>query len=293
MAFAFRQLTILAPGLLGASLAICAKEKGLVERVHVWARREEVRAKCLQQPWCDAVAETPEAAVQGSDIVVICTPVEMIQKLARVVAPHMKAGAILTDVGSTKGQVCVEADAAMPAGVHFVGSHPMAGSEKSGMEYARCDLFRGRACFVTPLLESDPGAIVVLSAFWRALEMDVVTLPPGVHDEIVANISHLPHFVATIVSNWLARNDPQWKKFAGPGLRDTTRVAAGSPEMWRAISEQNRDKILEAIDGFQQELDRMRDALQDGRFGEMQELFASGKVYRDSLDRARSGGSDA
>lgn len=285
MASHFTQITVLAPGLLGASLAIGARERGLAERIHIWARREEVRDKCALQPWCDAVFATPEEACSDSDLIVICTPVETIHRLARRVAGGLKKGAIITDVGSTKGQVCKLSHAVMPRDVHFVGSHPMAGSEKSGMEYARGDLFSERSCFVTPLPRSDAEAVEKVRAFWQALGMDVVLSAPEQHDEIVANISHLPHYLATIACNWLARKDADWKKWAGPGLRDTTRVAAGSPEMWRAISEQNRDEILRAIDGFQEELDRMRESLVLGRYDELYNLFASGKSYRESLDQ--------
>jgi prephenate dehydrogenase len=279
----FRQITVLAPGLLGASLAIGARERGIAQRIHVWARRGEVRERCRAQPWCDAVSDTPEEACAGSDLVVICTPVETIHRLARRVAGCLPPGAIVTDVGSTKGMVCSLSDAVMPEGVFFVGSHPMAGSEKSGMEHARGDLFKGRTCFVTPLDGTNAQAVERVGAFWRALGMELVNIAPGRHDEIVANISHLPHFAATIICNWLAQNDADWKKWAGPGLRDTTRVAAGSPDMWLAISEQNKDGILRALDGFSQELDHMREALAEDRFAELRERFASGKAYRDSL----------
>jgi len=151
MDFAFRQMTVLAPGLLGGSLAIGARDRGLAGRIHVWARRPEVRAKCADTKWCDAVFETPEEAVAGSDLVVICTPVETIHRLARRVAGSLADGAIVTDVGSTKGRLCHLTHAIMPKGRHFVGSHPMAGSEKSGMEYARGDLFEKRSCFVSAI----------------------------------------------------------------------------------------------------------------------------------------------
>ena len=281
---AFSQLTVLAPGLLGGSLAIGAREKGIAGRIHVWARRAEVRDKCRACSWCDAAFDTPEEAVKGSDLVVICTPVETIHRLARRVAGSLKAGAIVTDVGSTKGQLCRLTHAIMREGTFFVGSHPMAGSEKSGMEFAKGDLFKGRTCFVTPLEGTDTDAVRRVSAFWRALGMEVVSLSPDEHDTIVANISHLPHYAASVICNWLARNDPKWKTWSGPGLRDTTRVAAGSPEMWRAISEQNKTEILRAMDGFQQEMDRMRNALENDRYDELTELFKSGKAFRESLN---------
>ncbi len=280
---AFTQMTVLAPGLLSGSLAIGARQRGLVKRIHVWARRPEVREKCRQQYWCDAAFETPEEAVAGSDLIVNCTPVETIHRLARRVAGSLKEGAVVTDVGSTKGRLCQLTHAIMPAGRYFVGSHPMAGSEKSGMEYSRGDLFEKRTCFVTPLEETDPLSARRVAAFWKALGMEIVTLPPAQHDEIVANISHLPHFAATIICNWLSGKNPQWKAWAGPGLRDTTRVAAGSPDMWKAISEENRDEILRALEGFARELSVMRKALEDRRYDDLHRMFESGKLYRESL----------
>jgi prephenate dehydrogenase len=280
---AFTQLTVLAPGLLGASLAIGARQTGLAKRIHVWARRAEVRDKCAAQSWCDAVFDSPEKAVEGSDLVVICTPVETIHRLARRVVGNLARGAIMTDVGSTKGMVCRYCAADMPEGVSFIGSHPMAGSEKSGMEFASGDLFRGRSCFVTPLADSPGPATLKICAFWRTLGMDVVVLPPDEHDRIVANISHLPHFAATMICNWLSRQDPRWTAWAGQGLKDTTRVAAGSPEMWRAIAEQNKEEILDALAGLALEMTRMRNALENDRYGELHDLFAQGKAYRETL----------
>ena len=281
-------MTVLAPGLLGGSLAIGARERRLARRINVWARRPEVREKCASKVWCDEVFETPEQAVAGSDFVVLCTPVETIHRLARRIAGSLAQGVIVTDVGSTKGRLCQLSHSIMPQGCHFVGSHPMAGSEKSGMEFARGDLFEKRTCFVTPLPQTNSAAAARVSEFWKGLGMEIVSLSPESHDKIVANISHLPHYAATLLCNWLGRNDPQWKDWAGPGLRDTTRVAAGSPDMWRAISEENRDEILRALDGFATELSLMRKALEDRRFDELHRLFTSGKMYRDSLSSGQN-----
>jgi prephenate dehydrogenase len=284
---AFSQLTVLAPGLLGGSLAVGARERGLAKKINVWARREEVRAKCRATGWFDGVFDTPEESVRGSDLVVICTPVETIHRLARRIAGSLSAGAIVTDVGSTKGQLCRLTEAIMPEGTFFVGSHPMAGSEKSGLDFAKGDLFAGRTCFVTPLEATDAAAAARVGAFWKALGMEIVSLSPDEHDEIVANISHLPHYVATIICNWLSHNDPKWKDWAGPGLCDTTRVAAGSPDMWRAISEENKTQILRSLDGFQKELDRMRGALVNDRYDELHQLFTNAKAFRESLCSAK------
>lgn len=283
MAGVFKQLTVLAPGLLGSSLAISVKERGLAGHVHVWARRAEVRVQCEEQPWCDAVFDTPEAATEGSDLVVLCTPVETIHRLARRIAGSLADGAIVTDVGSTKSLVCRYCDAFMPDNAYFVGSHPMAGSEKSGMEHARSDLFNGRPCFVTPLLETDERATEKVVRLWRSLGMEVTTVSPETHDEIVANISHLPHFMATVLCNVLRSKNPNWRNFAGAGLLDTTRIAAGSPQMWRAIAEQNRDEILRALEGFEQELRVLQSALANEKYFEVFNLLERGKEFRDSI----------
>jgi len=287
---AFSQLTVLAPGLLGASLAVGAKERKIAARVHVWARRQEIREKCKSACWCDASFDTPEEAVRGSDLVVICTPVETIHRLARRVAGSLKCGAIVTDVGSTKGRLCKLTHAIMPECAYFVGSHPMAGSEKSGMDHACGNLFQGRTCFVTPMAGTNAEAAAKVSVFWKALGMETVTIDPDTHDEIVANISHLPHFAATMICNHLAKKDPKWKAWAGSGLRDTTRVAAGSPDMWRAISEENRGEILRALAGLRSELDEMTKALETGDYDKLHGLFTSGKAYRDTLNGCHPAG---
>ncbi len=259
------------------------RERGLAARVHVWARRAEVRAQCAGQPWCDAVFDTPEAATEGADLIVLCTPVETIHRLARRIAGSLAEGAIVTDVGSTKSLVCRFCDAFMPEHAYFIGSHPMAGSEKSGLENARADLFNGRPCFVTPLVDSNEQAVEKIVRFWRNLDMEVQTLSPESHDEIVANISHLPHFLATLLCTYLRGKNPNWRNFAGGGLLDTTRIAAGSPEMWRAIAEQNRDEILRALEGFEQELRGLQSALANEKYFEVLNALERGKEYRDSL----------
>ena len=283
MAEVFRQLTVLAPGLLGSSLAIAMRERGLADRVHVWARREEVRLQCDAQPWCDAVYAAPEEAVRESDLVVLCTPVETIHRLARRIAGSLAEGAIVTDVGSTKSLVCRFCDAFMPEHAFFVGSHPMAGSEKSGMEHARSDLFQGRACFVTPLLETDEGALSQVVRLWKSLEMEVTTLSPEAHDEIVANISHLPHFLATLLCSYLRSKNPTWRNHAGNGLLDTTRIASGNPQIWRAIAEQNREELLRALEGFEQELRVLQSALANEKYFEVLNILERGKDFRDSM----------
>jgi len=255
------QLAILAPGLLGGSVARAARVHGAAHRIVLWARRPEVRLALREQPRCDDIADSPEAAVSGAQLVVIAAPVDRIVPLARQIAAHLEPGAIVTDVGSVKGEISRLGHAALAGHGHFVGSHPMAGSEKTGWEHGTAELFKRRICFVTPLAETDSQAVESVVHFWRELRGDPVTLSPDRHDEIVAHISHLPQVVASSLCAFLAHKNPAWRNYAGGGLRDTTRIAGSDPQLWRAILEQNRDEVLRALREFQDELHGFQIAL--------------------------------
>lgn len=277
------QLTILAPGLLGGSVARAAHVRGVARRIVIWARRPEVREALRSQRWCTDIADTPEKAAAGASLVVLAAPVERIVELAGRIGPVASRGTIVTDVGSVKARVCRECAPVMGPGVHFVGSHPMAGSQKTGWENGSEELFSGRTCFVTPLPDSSPEAVATVAAFWGALGGKVAVVAPEIHDEIVAHISHLPQSLATTLCGALARKDPQWRAFAGGGLRDTTRIAASDATMWIEIFQQNRSEILKALGGFQQELDGFRKALEAGDWPELRRRLESGKAYRDGF----------
>ena len=278
----FQQITILGPGLLGASFALALKERGLCQCVQVWSRRAETRAQAKLATWCDRVFEQPGEACVGSELVVVCTPVETIVPLLEQIAPSLERDALVTDVGSTKSLICREARD-LAEGLNFIGSHPMAGSERMGMAHARADLFEGAACILTPLENAAATEIARLSELWQAIGMHVVTLSPEKHDEIVAHISHLPHLLASSLCSYLADQEPDWKQLAGSGLRDTTRVAAGDSTLWQQILEQNREEVLRAIDGFEAELHALKTALLDRDSPSVLRLLARGKQYRDQL----------
>jgi len=280
----FHQITILGPGLLGASLAMAVKQRGLATRVVTWSRRPESRAKCLDRTWCDAVHDTPEDAVAGSDLVVLCTPVQTIVPLLAQIRPALAEQALVTDVGSTKSLICREARGTLADhSATFLGSHPMAGSEQAGMEHAQADLFEQAACILTPLDDTPAEAIAKLNAFWTALGMTLTAVSPEKHDEIVAHISHLPHLLASTLSSYLATQDHTWRNLAGGGLRDTTRIASGDPGLWKQILEQNREEVLRAIDGMEQELHTLKAALLNHDAPAVTALLKRGKTYRDQL----------
>jgi len=277
------QLTVLAPGLLGGSVAQAARHHAAARRIVLWSRRPESRLRLRTQPWCDEVRDTPEEAVRGAQLVVLAAPVDTIITLARTIAPHLPSGAIVTDVGSVKGEITRLCHAAMPAGASFVGAHPMAGSEKTGWEHATESLFQGRVCFVTPLRDTNARAADAVVGFWHELGAEVVTVDPDAHDEIVAHISHLPQLVATTLCDHLAHHNPAWRNFAGGGLRDTTRIAASDPALWTEILQHNREEILRALRQFQDELHALQTALANRDFSEVRARLERAKAYRDGF----------
>lgn len=274
-------LAILAPGLLGASVARAARARGLAGEITVWARRPEVRAALRAQEWIDQVAETPEEAVSRAHLVVLAAPVDKIIELDRLVAPRLRPGAIVTDVGSVKGPVCTAAAAhTRTHGAVFIGSHPMAGSEKTGWEHGSATLFENRVTFLTPVADTPASALGTLESFWRGCGSTVVTVPPLRHDEIVAHISHLPQAVATSLACALADKDGQWRHLAGNGLRDTTRIAASDATMWIEIFQHNREAVLHALTAYESELVAFRRALEQADWTEVRSRLERGKEWR-------------
>ena len=225
--------------------------------------------------------------MRGSGLVVVAAPVDRIADLVAQVAPFLEPDTLVTDVGSVKAEIVRRATAAVVGRGRFVGSHPMAGSEKTGWEHASPTLFDRRTCFVTQNDASDPSAVETLIRFWSDLGSDVATVDPDVHDEIVAHISHLPQVLASSLCSYLATKNPSWANLAGNGLRDTTRIAASDPRIWRSILEQNRDEILRAIREFQDELHAFQTSLSNKDYIDVVARLERGKAYRDRFRPSR------
>lgn len=281
---AITHLAILAPGLLGASVARAARARGLADKITVWARRAEVRAALQEQPWVDHVAATPEAAVAHASLVVLAAPVDKIIELDHQIAPFLPAGAVVTDVGSVKGPICAAAASApRTAGAVFIGSHPMAGSAFTGWEHGSASLFEGRVTFVTPSPDTPAAALSIVESFWSGLGATVVTRSPAEHDEIVAHVSHLPQALATTLACALASKDGHWRGLSGNGLRDTSRIAASDATMWIEIFQQNRPAVLHALAAYQSELSRFHQALSDSDWTTLRAQLETGKLWRDGF----------
>lgn len=281
-----KKLAILGAGLLGASVMQAAKKRGIAETCSAWSRSAQTRELCRQVGYIDAVCETPEAAARDADCVVACVPVNRIVPLLRQIVPAIKAGALITDVGSTKAAICAEADAALPAEICFAGAHPMAGSELNGILAARDDLLDNRLCFIADDARSRrTGARERAEAFWSTLGMHTRPVNPAEHDAIVAHVSHLPHSVAVALSATLAGTPTTWRECGAGGMRDTTRVSAGNPQVWSAILEENRAEILPALEAFLEKFSALKNALAKNDSDALLEILSAAAAWRTPLSK--------
>lgn len=288
------RVAILGLGLMGGSLGLGLRATGFRGRIAGYARRAETRTRALQLKAVDEVFEEPVRAVQDADLAVFCVPILAIPDLVGECRGGLKAGCLLTDVGSTK-QELTERIAGVLKGTNatYVGSHPMAGSEQQGLEGAREDLYEGAAVIVTP----EPGqeaAVEDIKGFWRRLGCCVLVMPPAEHDRLVARTSHLPHLAAALVAAAVGRDgDPAViGALCGPGFRDTTRVADGSPEVWHDILHSNRAPVMAELGAFEEQLRHLRGLLERGDFDGLQKYLENCRGRRRALLK-HQGPSDA
>ncbi|MFQ5965010.1 MAG: prephenate dehydrogenase [Candidatus Scalinduaceae bacterium] len=252
----FGVVAIIGTGLIGGSIGLGLKERGLTRLVIGVGHRKASLNKALRIKAIDEGTTNIEKAVCDADIVILATSVDLIPCLAKKAIPLMKRTATLTDVGSAKSHIVSQInkeikDVNARNNINFIGAHPLAGSEQRGIESARPDLFEDSACILTPTNLSSKRCITKIANMWKALGARINILTPAVHDEVVAFASHLPHFVASGLVNVI--NKKQWE-FAANGLKDTTRIASGDPKLWLNICKQNRIKIIEALRCFSKEI---------------------------------------
>jgi prephenate dehydrogenase len=281
----FRKITIVGVGLLGGSIGLAVKRRRLAHEVAGFVRRRASLRDCEKAGAMDYATTDLPAAVSNADLIILCTPLSQMRPRVIGLLPALKRGAIVTDVGSVKAGVVRELESLVQkAGAHFVGSHPMAGAEKTGVRAARADLFTNAVCVLTPTKRTAPAAIRRVEEFWKSLGARTLRLAPEQHDALVSRSSHLPHIAAAALVNLvLAPARPEFQSaLCANGFRDTTRVAAGSPEMWRDIALANRKNLSRSVDAFISELQKFQRVLKRSDAKAISKYFETAKARRDN-----------
>jgi len=284
----FKRLALIGIGLIGSSVARIARERGdLAGEVVVNARTAKTLDRVRELGFADRVEADAARAVAGADCVMLCAPVGAFADIAAAVAPHLAQGAILTDVGSTKQSVIRDVGPLVPAGVHFVPTHPVAGTEYSGPDSGFTTLFEGRWALLTPPPGADEVAVAKVEELWRRCGSMVQRMEPGHHDRVLAIVSHLPHLIAFTIcgtADDLADESRQEVvQFAASGFRDFTRIAASDPVMWRDIFLNNREALLEMLARFMEDAQAMSRAVRWGDAAYIEDKVERGRKIRRSL----------
>jgi prephenate dehydrogenase len=279
------KVAILGLGLMGGALGLALKARGGVT-VTGYARREATRTEALRLQAVDAVYADPAEAVRGADLAVLCVPVFSMQALAAAACGGLKPGCLVTDVGSTKALLTEQIQLSLRGSqAVFIGSHPIAGSEQQGLEAARADLYEGAVTIVTCAGGEPAAAVEAVRAFWRGVGSVVRVMDPAEHDRIMARTSHLPHVAAALVAATVGRANgaEQLGAFCGPGFRDVTRVAEGSPDVWLDILQSNRPAVVEELKALQARLGATLAALEGNDAAALRRFLEESRAARRAL----------
>ncbi len=279
----FGVVAIVGTGLIGGSVGLSLKKRGLATKIIGIGHRKVSINKALKIKAIDEGSTSVEKTVKQADVIILATSVNLIPDYAKQIIPLMKKTAILTDVGSTKGHIVSQVNAEIRSVCgsgksNFIGAHPLAGSEQRGIDSARADLFDGSVCVLTPTNLNTKKNITRLSNMWKALGARISIMTPSKHDEVLALVSHLPHFVASSLAGVI--DEKHWK-FAASGLRDTTRIASGDPDLWLSISKQNKQKIVKALRRFSKEVECTINDIEKGSDKKLLSRLKKAKSVRD------------
>jgi prephenate dehydrogenase len=280
----WQKVTLLGVGLLGGSLGLALRKRRLAAYVEGYVRREASITECSSTGAVDHATCDLNEAVRDADLIVFCTPLAQMQRLARSFVDSLAPGVLLTDVGSVKGQIVAELGPILePKGVFFVGSHPMAGSEKTGVKAARADLFEKALCIITPAPVLPEAPVARIEQLWQSVGARTLRLTPELHDELAARSSHLPHVIASHLASYVLdpAQGPDQSRLCANGFRDTTRIASGSPEMWRDIVMMNKDHLLRALADFGLRLKTFEAVLERSDPAEIESFLEKAKTLRD------------
>lgn len=279
----FNKVTILGVGLIGGSFAMSLRKNGLCGEITGYGRNRENLETAMTRGIIDSFTTDPASSCSEADLVFFSTPVGSILALAKMTAPYLKKGALVTDGGSVKAALVYEMEKLMPDSVDYVGGHPIAGSDRSGIDAASAGLFRNAKCILTPTTGTNESATVRLADMWTGLGARVITMSPDRHDRIYASVSHLPHLLAYALVNAVADMDPEFLGFSGQGFIDMTRLASSSQEIWRDICVMNRDNLLETVSVFQKTLDALTAHLEQNDASSLEREFGNARELREKI----------
>ena len=286
----FNKVALIGLGLIGSSLSRAIRRGTLAKSISGHARSAETRERAMELGLADEMHATAADAVKGADLVILCTPVGTYAALASEIGPHLEAGAILTDVGSVKKCVIKDVGPHVPAGVHFIPGHPIAGTEHSGPDAGFASLFENRWSILTPVEGTDPDAVARLRAFWEACGSNVDIMDADHHDLVLAIVSHLPHLIAYNIVGTAADLEEVTKseviKYSAGGFRDFTRIAASDPVMWRDVFLTNKDAVLEMLGRFSEDLSALQRAIRWGDGEMLEEFFTRTRSIRKGIIEA-------
>lgn len=271
---------ILGVGLIGGSIAAALKARGYSGKIIGFGRNADRLQSARTGGLIEEFSTEPEPLVKQISFLVVCTPVDRIVEDVRRFAELSRPGTVITDAGSVKGEICWKLSDYASREVSFVGSHPLAGSEKNGFEHAQSDLFEDRVCFMTPDSGAKPRDLRRVEEFWSFLGMRIHTLDPSEHDRLMSVTSHTPHLIAAAIALLLEERD---RPFTGTGFQDTTRIAAGDPALWRAILVQNRQEVSRTLKRFSEIIAILSQAIEYGDQQTLEHLLEMAKNNRDSL----------
>jgi prephenate dehydrogenase len=285
----FKHVAIIGVGLIGGSLGMILKQQHLADSVVGVGRRVENLKTAVDLQAIDRYVLEAKDGVREADLVVLATPVDTYERHLKEWASYLSPGTIVTDVGSVKGSLVGQVEALLPPGVHFVGGHPIAGKEKTGVAAGSVDLYRGARCILTPTSQTNSDALATVRQLWERTGSIVLTMDPFLHDQVLGAVSHLPHAVAFALVNALTEINLETTpsldllKYSGGGLRDTTRIAASSPEMWRDIFMWNRDNLVHMITVYERHLATLKAFIQQGDAPAIEQALERAKQVREQL----------
>ncbi|HEY1370939.1 MAG TPA: prephenate dehydrogenase/arogenate dehydrogenase family protein [Candidatus Binatia bacterium] len=286
MAALFHKMVVAGVGLIGASLALAARERKLVEEIVGYGRGEKNLRYALDHGIIDAYFLNPDKFPAGVDFLVLGTPVAATAPLTKEFLPHMQPRCVVSDVGSVKADIVRDMEKTLPATMPFVGAHPIAGGEQWGAEPARADLFIGSRCILTPTKKTDPAALEKVSTLWKKVGANVEELDADTHDKILGLVSHLPHVLVYGLVNMMNRarvGSTEVIEYCGGGFKDFTRIASSRPELWRDICLLNRDAVSGGLADYIKELEKLKRFVDEGKGPELEREFALANEARRRL----------